>query len=47
MRRMWAAGAAIVVCLALGGAPAVGQEASAPAPGPALVTGTETCPYGP
>ncbi len=29
MRRLWAAGAAIVVCLALGGLPEAGQEASA------------------
>jgi hypothetical protein len=28
MRRLWAASAAIVVCLALGGIPAVAQEAS-------------------
>jgi hypothetical protein len=28
MRRMWAAGAAIVVCLTLGGLPALGQETS-------------------
>ena len=45
MRRMWAAGAAIVVCLALGGVPAVAQSPSAPIAqaGPALVTGTQTC----
>ena len=28
MRRMWAAGVAIVVCLALSGVPVAGQEAS-------------------
>ena len=28
MRRLWTAGAAVVLCLALGGVPAVGQEAS-------------------
>jgi hypothetical protein len=46
---MWAAGAAIVVCLALGGVPAAAQEASsspapsaAPVVGPAVVSGTVT-----
>jgi hypothetical protein len=50
MRRLCAAGAAIVVCLALGGMPAVAQSPSvmpsaaptAPA-GPALVSGGESC----
>jgi hypothetical protein len=28
MRRMWAAGAAMLVCLALGGLPALAQEVS-------------------
>jgi hypothetical protein len=50
MRRMWAAGAAIVVCLALGGIPVVAQSPS-PGPtatpstptGPALVTGMRQC----
>jgi hypothetical protein len=53
---MWAAGAAVLVCLVLGGVPALGQEASLPGgssptasaaltPGPvAWVTGTATCP---
>jgi hypothetical protein len=43
MRRMWAAGAAIVLCLALGGIPVVAQS---PSPAPArlaLVTGTMDC----
>ena len=34
MRKLWAVGAAIVVCLALGGAPAVAQEASPATDGP-------------
>ena len=42
MRRMWAAGAAIVVCLVIGGMPAAAQEASPEPTGPAHVTGTET-----
>jgi hypothetical protein len=42
MRRMWAAGAAIVVCLALGGVPVLAQSPSAPAQA-AWVTGTQTC----
>ena len=44
MRRMWAASAAIVTCLALGGVPALAQEGSAvptstatPAPTPSVV----------
>jgi len=51
MRRLWAAGAAILMCLALGGMPVVGQEASQ---GPAttmptdevVFTGTATCGFG-
>jgi hypothetical protein len=39
MRRLWAAAAAIVVCLALGGAPAVAEEASALPGEPVAVTG--------
>jgi hypothetical protein len=53
MRKLWAAGAAIVVCLALGGVPVAAQEASgepsaasAMPDGPALVTGTQTCAAG-
>jgi len=45
MRRLWAAGAAIVVCLALGGLPVLAQEASenpsAPLAEQAVVTGTQ------
>ena len=37
MRRLWAAGAAIMLCLALGGAPALAQEASTPPSGPSRV----------
>ena len=56
MRKLWAASAAIVVCLALGGLPALAQEPSpvggspppaSPAATPgavAWVTGTATCP---
>jgi hypothetical protein len=45
---MWAAGAAIVMCLALGGLPVAGQESSgSPAPtmptGEVVFTGTATC----
>jgi hypothetical protein len=48
MRRMWAAGAAIVMCLALGGVPVAGQESSeSPAPtmptDEVVFTGTATC----
>ena len=43
MRRMWATGAAIVVCLALG-LPALAQEATNP-PGPAIVDTMLTCTY--
>ncbi|MGD8487050.1 MAG: hypothetical protein PVG27_12135 [Chloroflexota bacterium] len=54
MRKMWAAGAAIVLCLALGGVPVVGQDetepvaslATSPAPAPmvpAMVTGEFEC----
>jgi hypothetical protein len=44
MRRLWAAGAAIVVCLTLGGLPALAQEAESPArPSPVPTTlGAET-----
>jgi len=50
MRRLWAAAAAIVMCLALGGMPALAQGASgspavSPAPvaaGPVVVTGEES-----
>ena len=56
MRRLWAAGAAVVVCLAQSGMPALGQEASPAGGSPteasatatprpvAWVTGTATCP---
>ena len=46
MRTMRAAGAAIVMCLAIGGMPALAQQGSPmPTPGPAAwVTGTATCP---
>jgi hypothetical protein len=43
MRRLWAAGAAIVMCLALGGVPTAGQEAAEPASA-AWVTGTGSIP---
>ena len=48
MRKMWAAGAAIVVCLALVGMPALAQEASGEASASAepvtdFVTGTGAC----
>lgn len=39
---MWAAGAATVMCLALG-APVMAQDASPAADGPILVTATQTC----
>ena len=42
MRRMWAAGAAIVVCLALGGMPVLAQEATIP-PGPVAVDVAHAC----
>ena len=44
MRRMWAAGAAVLVCLALGGLPTLAQEATIP-PGPAIVDTTLTCTF--
>lgn len=49
MRRMWAAGAAIVMCLALGGAPAAAQSPSAPPAEPvtAFVSGTGSCQFVP
>ena len=46
MRRMWAASAAVVVCLALGGMPALAQEASEPSselPLPMVTTGNGDC----
>ena len=54
MRKLWAAGAAMLVCLALGGLPAVGQDEAEPSTSPAVslapaameaavVTGTEIC----
>ena len=51
MRKVWAAGAAIVMCLALGGLPALAQESSeSPAPtmptGEVVFTGTATCGFG-
>jgi hypothetical protein len=42
MRRLWVAGAAMVVCLALG-APVMAQQASPAAAGPVLVTATGAC----
>jgi len=42
MRKMWAAAAAIVVCLALG-APVMAQEASPSVDGPVPVTATQAC----
>ena len=41
MRGMWAAGAALLVCLALGGTPVVAQGETEMRP--ALITGTEHC----
>ena len=35
MRRLWAAGAVIILCLALGGVPVVGQQETEPAASPA------------
>ena len=51
MRRLWAAVAAVLVCLALGGLPVAGQEASeGPAStlptGELVFTGTATCGFG-
>jgi hypothetical protein len=44
MRRMWAAGAAGLMCLALGGVPALAQEASnRPPVSPVAVSGTWDC----
>jgi hypothetical protein len=44
MRKLWAAGAAIVVCLAFGGVPALAQEASnSPTVSPVVVSGTWGC----
>ena len=44
MRRLWAATAAIVVCLTFGGMSATAQEASAPT-GPSIVETTLTCTF--
>ena len=44
MRRMWAAGAAMVMCLALGGLPALAQDETEPAGGNAWIVGTASCP---
>jgi diacylglycerol O-acyltransferase / trehalose O-mycolyltransferase len=44
MRRLWAVGAAILVCQALGGAPVMAQSPSAP-PGITVVTGRNMCGY--
>ena len=44
MRRLSAASAAIVMCLAISGLPALAQEETAPAGGNAWVVGTGTCP---
>ncbi len=43
MRKMWAAGAAVLVCLTLGGLPVAGQDESEPT-GAVWVTGTASCP---
>ena len=43
---MWAAGAAILVCLSLGAMPALAQEASIP-PGPVVVAAALSCTAGP
>jgi hypothetical protein len=45
MRKLWAAGAAILVCLALGGVPVLAQSpATSPVQmTPAMVTGTSDC----
>jgi hypothetical protein len=40
---MWAAGAAIVMCLALGGLPMAAQETSPATDGPVQVTATQAC----
>ena len=44
MRRMWAASAAMLVCLVLGGMPALAQKASnSPTVSPVVVSGTWGC----
>ena len=43
MRRLWAAGAAMVVCLALGGLPALAQDGADPA-APVADSGAEVGP---
>ena len=43
MRRLWAASAAIVMCLAISGMPVAAQEESPTAASPVIVTGTEVC----
>jgi hypothetical protein len=46
MRRLWAAVAAMVMCLTLGGLPVMAQSPSPSVPpGMAAVTGTNTCDY--
>ena len=42
MRRLWAASAAMLVCMLLGAVPAAAQEASIP-PGPVVVATASTC----
>ena len=44
MRRLWAAGAAVLVCLALGGGLATAQDETDPVGGNAWYVGTATCP---
>ena len=43
MRKLWAASAAIMVCLAISGMPALAQEESPTVGSPIIVTGTEVC----
>ena len=43
MRKLWAASAAIVMCLAISGMPVAAQEESPTAASPIIVTGTEVC----
>ena len=43
MRRLWAAGAAIVTCLSLGGVPVAAQDASPATDVPVGVTATQAC----
>jgi hypothetical protein len=44
MRRLWTAGAAVLVCLALGGGLATAQDETDPVGGNAWYVGTATCP---